>query len=231
MFAESKKDGKFSKNILKIIIGERKAKERFYIDKIVNLALFYKDYIDKNNLDNERGITNIEFLRDDINTYLHRLADNYDEHVAKFNLKIVVPTKSLKFNEYCVSQNLSHFDLKDYTDFVKMGGNVVKNILFNINTMSKRQIYLELYLRFLNMLIYDVRLNYLNEETFELFLALNDDENGIKLLATTNWYLQFYDADLFYKKWNYFKKMRFSDYLSANCLVVENSKDLKCLKN
>lgn len=221
MFAEPKKDGKFSKNILKIIIGERKAKERFYIDRIVNLALFYKDYIDKNNLDNETGITNIEFLRDDINTYLQRLADNYDEYINKFNLKIVVPIKSLKFDKYSVSQNLSHFDLKDYADFIKLGGNVVKNRLFNLNTMSKNQIELELYLRFVNMLIYDVRLNYLNEETFELFLALNDDETGMKLLATTNWYLQFYDADLFLKKWNYFKKMRFSDYLSASCLVIK----------
>ncbi len=220
MFAESKKDGKFSKNILKIIIGERKAKERFYIDRIVNLALFYKDYIDKNNLDNERGITNIEFLRDDINTYLQRLADNYDEYINKFNLKIVVPIKSLKFDKYSVSQNLSHFDLKDYADFIKLGGNAVKNRLFNLNTMNKRQIELKLYLRFVNVLIYDVRLNYLNEETFELFLALNDDETGMKLLATTNWYLQFYDADLFLKKWNYFKKMRFSDYLSASCLVI-----------
>lgn len=221
MFAEPKKDGKFSKDILKIIIGERKAKERFYIDRIVNLALFYKDYIDKNNLDNERGITNIEFLRDDINTYLQRLADNYDEYINKFNLKIVVPIKSLKFDKYSVSQNLSHFDLKDYADFIKLGGNVVKNRLFNLNTMNKRQIELELYLRFVNVLIYDVRLNYLNEETFELFLALNDDETGMKLLATTNWYLQFYDADLFLKKWNYFKKMRFSDYLSASCLVIK----------
>ena len=221
MFAEPKKDGKFSKKILKIIICERKAKERFYIDRIVNLALFYKDYIDKNNLDNETGITNIEFLRDDINTYLQRLADNYDEYINKFNLKIVVPIKSLKFDKYSVSQNLSHFDLKDYADFIKLGGNVVKNRLFNLNTMSKNQIELELYLRFVNMLIYDVRLNYLNEETFELFLALNDDETGMKLLATTNWYLQFYDADLFLKKWNYFKKMRFSDYLSASCLVIK----------
>ncbi|CAM3980510.1 hypothetical protein [Arcobacter cloacae] len=221
MFAEPKKDGKFSKDILKIIIEERKAKERFYIDRIVNLALFYKDYIDKNNLDNERGITNIEFLRDDINTYLQRLADNYDEYINKFNLKIVVPIKNLKFDKYSVSQNLSHFDLKDYADFIKLGGNVVKNRLFNLNTMSKNQIELELYLRFVNMLIYDVRLNYLNEETFELFLALNDDETGMKLLATTNWYLQFYDADLFFKKWNYFKKMRFSDYLSASCLVIK----------
>ncbi len=221
MFTKLKKDGKFSKNILKIIIGERKAKERFYIDRIVNLALFYKDYIDKNNLDNETGITNIEFIRDDINTYLQRLADNYDEYINKFNLKIVVPIKSLKFDKYSVSQNLSHFDLKDYADFIKLGGNVVKNRLFNLNTMSKNQIELELYLRFVNVLIYDVRLNYLNEETFELFLALNDDETGMKLLATTNWYLQFYDADLFLKKWNYFKKMRFSDYLSASCLVIK----------
>ena len=220
MFAELKKDGKFSKDILKIIIGERKVKERFYIDRIVNLALFYKDYIDKNNLDNERGITNIEFLRDYINTYLQRLADNYDEYINKFNLKIVVPIKSLKFDKYSVSQNLSHFDLKDYADFIKLGGNAVKNRLFNLNTMNKRQIELKLYLRFVNVLIYDVRLNYLNEETFELFLALNDDETGMKLLATTNWYLQFYDADLFLKKWNYFKKMRFSDYLSASCLVI-----------
>lgn len=221
MFAELKKDGKFSKDILKIIIGERKAKERFYIDRIVDLALFYKDYIDKNNLDNETGITNIEFLRDDINTYLQRLADNYDEYINKFNLKIVVPIKNLKFDKYSVSQNLSYFDLKDYADFIKLDGNVVKNRLFNLNTMNKRQIELELYLRFVNMLIYDVRLNYLNEETFELFLALNDDETGMKLLATTNWYLQFYDADLFLKKWNYFKKMRFSDYLSASCLVIK----------
>ena len=140
-------------------------------------------------------------------------------------MKIVVPIKILKFNEYSVSQNLNHFDLKDYADFIKLGGNVVKNILFNINTISKRQIKLALYLRFVNMAIYDVRLNYLNEKNFDLFIALNDDENGIKLLATTDWYLKFYDADLFYKKWNYFKKMRFSDYLSANCLVVGNGKD------
>ncbi len=225
MFAEPKKDWKFAKGMLKIIIDERKAKERFYIDRIVSLALFYKECIDKKTHSKDEGIRMIEFLRDDINTYLHRLADNYDEYVAKFNLKIVVPAKSLKFNEYGVSQNLSHFNLKDYADFIKMGGNVVKNILFNINTMSKRQIDLELYLRFLNMAIYDVRLNYLNEEKFDLFIALNDDENGIKLLATTDWYLQFYDADLFYKKWNYFKKMRFSDYASASCLVIKNKKD------
>ncbi len=225
MFAEPKKDWKFAKGMLKIIIDERKAKERFYIDRIVSLALFYKECIDKKTHSKDEGIRMIEFLRDDINTYLHRLTDNYDEYVAKFNLKIVVPAKSLKFNEYGVSQNLNHFDLKDYADFVKMGGNVVKNVLFNINTMSKKQIELALYLQFVNMAIYDVRLNYLNEKNFDLFIALNDDENGIKLLATTDWYLQFYDADLFYKKWNYFKKMRFSDYASASCLVIKNKKD------
>lgn len=91
--------------------------------------------------------------------------------------------------------------------------------------MSKRQIELALYLKFVNMAIYDVKLNNLYHKNLDLFIALNDDENGIKLLATTDWYLQFYDADLFYKKWNYFKKMRFSDYLSASCLVVKNSKD------
>lgn len=221
MFAEPKKDGKFAKGMLQIIIGERKAKERFYIDRIVNLALYYKDLIDKNFSDKESGIKSIKLLRDDINNYLQRLADNYDEYIAKFNLKIVVPRKSLKFNKYSVSQNLNNFDLLDYADFVKMGGNIVKNKLFNLNTMNKKQIELELYLKFVNMLIYDVRLNCLNEETFELFLALNDDETGLKLLATTDWYLQFYDAELFLKKWNYFKKMRFSDYTSANCLVIK----------
>lgn len=221
MFAEPKKDGKFAKGMLQIIIGERKAKERFYIDRIVNLALYYKDLIDKNFSDKESGIKSIKLLRDDINNYLQRLADNYDEYIAKFNLKIVVPRKSLKFNKYSVSQNLSNFDLLDYADFVKMGGNIVKNKLFNLNTMNKKQIELELYLKFVNMLIYDVRLNCLNEETFELFLALNDDETGLKLLTTTDWYLRFYDAELFLKKWNYFKKMRFSDYTSANCLVIK----------
>ena len=71
MFAEPKKDGRFSKDLLKIIIGERKVKERFYIDRIVSLALFYKESIDEKPQSKESGIRKIEFLRDDINTYLH----------------------------------------------------------------------------------------------------------------------------------------------------------------
>ena len=97
----------------------------------------------------------------------------------------------------------------------------------NIPVIWKRSIKIDAWTQFWSIIkmSWDWVKHIDKDKKWDLFIALNDDENGIKLLATTNWYLQFYDADLFYKKWNYFKKMRFSDYLSASCLVVKNSKD------
>lgn len=210
---------------LQIILLDRKDKDRFYIDRIVEKVLNLQKNIDLKNITKSNCLEQYNYLKSYIEDYSDRLKDKYFEYIDSFELDVIVPLQNIKFDNYKLSQNISHFDLKDYADFVKQGGNVVKDNLYNLNTMSKRQIELALYLQFVNMAIYDVRLNYLNEEKFDLFIALNDDENGIKLLATTNWYLQFYDADLFYEKWNYFKKMRFSDYLSASCLVIKNKKD------
>lgn len=210
---------------LQIILLDRKDKDRFYIDRIVEKVLNLQKNIDLKNITKSNCLEQYNYLKSYIEDYSDRLKDKYFEYIDSFELDVIVPLQNIKFDNYKLSQNISHFDLKDYADFVKQGGNVVKDNLYNLNTMSKRQIELALYLKFLNMAIYDVKLNNLYHKNLDLFIALNDDENGIKLLATTDWYLQFYDADLFYKKWNYFKKMRFNDYLSASCLVVRNSKD------
>lgn len=210
---------------LQIILLDRKDKDRFYIDRIVEKVLNLQKNIDLKNITKSNCLEEFNYLKSYIEDYSDRLKDKYFEYIDSFELDVIVPLQNIKFDNYKLSQNISHFDLKDYADFVKQGGNVVKDNLYNLNTMSKRQIELALYLKFVNMAIYDVKLNNLYHKNLDLFIALNDDENGIKLLATTDWYLQFYDADLFYKKWNYFKKMRFNDYLSASCLVVRNSKD------
>lgn len=210
---------------LQIILLDRKDKDRFYIDRIVEKVSNLQKNIDLKNITKSNCLEEFNYLKSYIEDYSDRLKDKYFEYIDSFELDVIVPLQNIKFDNYKLSQNISHFDLKDYADFVKQGGNVVKDNLYNLNTMSKRQIELALYLKFVNMAIYDVKLNNLYHKNLDLFIALNDDENGIKLLATTDWYLQFYDADLFYKKWNYFKKMRFSDYLSASCLVVKNSKD------
>lgn len=210
---------------LQIILLDRKDKDRFYIDRIVEKVLNLQKNIDLKNITKSNCLEQYNYLKSYIEDYSDRLKDKYFEYIDSFELDVIVPLQNIKFDNYKLSQNISHFDLKDYADFVKQGGNVVKDNLYNLNTMSKRQIELALYLKFVNMAIYDVKLNNLYHKNLDLFIALNNDENGIKLLATTDWYLQFYDADLFYKKWNYFKKMRFSDYLSASCLVVRNSKD------
>lgn len=210
---------------LQIILLDRKDKDRFYIDRIVEKVLNLQKNIDLKNITKSNCLEEFNYLKSYIEDYSDRLKDKYFEYIDSFELDVIVPLQNIKFDNYKLSQNISHFDLKDYADFVKQGGNVVKDNLYNLNTMSKRQIELALYLKFLNMAIYDVKLNNLYHKNLDLFIALNNDENGIKLLATTDWYLQFYDADLFYKKWNYFKKMRFNDYLSASCLVVRNSKD------
>lgn len=210
---------------LQIILLDRKDKDRFYIDRIVEKVLNLQKNIDLKNITKSNCLEQYNYLKSYIEDYSDRLKDKYFEYIDSFELDVIVPLQNIKFDNYKLSQNISHFDLKDYADFVKQGGNVVKDNLYNLNTMSKRQIELALYLKFVNMAIYDVKLNNLYHKNLDLFIALNNDENGIKLLATTDWYLQFYDADLFYKKWNYFKKMRFNDYLSASCLVVRNSKD------
>lgn len=210
---------------LQIILLDRKDKDRFYIDRIVEKVLNLQKNIDLKNITKSNCLEEFNYLKSYIEDYSDRLKDKYFEYIDSFELDVIVPLQNIKFDNYKLSQNISHFDLKDYADFVKQGGNVVKDNLYNLNTMSKRQIELALYLKFVNMAIYDVKLNNLYHKNLDLFIALNNDENGIKLLATTDWYLQFYDADLFYKKWNYFKKMRFNDYLSASCLVVKNSKD------
>lgn len=210
---------------LQIILLDRKDKDRFYIDRIVEKVLNLQKNIDLKNITKSNCLEQYNYLKSYIEDYSDRLKDKYFEYIDSFELDVIVPLQNIKFDNYKLSQNISHFDLKDYADFVKQGGNVVKDNLYNLNTMSKRQIELALYLKFVNMAIYDVKLNNLYHKNLDLFIALNNDENGIKLLATTDWYLQFYDADLFYKKWNYFKKMRFNDYLSASCLVVKNSKD------
>ena len=86
-----------------------------------------------------------------IEDYSDRLKDKYFEYIDSFELDVIVPLQNIKFDNYKLSQNISHFDLKDYSDFVKQGGNVVKDNLYNLNTMSKRQIELALYLKFVLM--------------------------------------------------------------------------------
>jgi hypothetical protein len=211
-------------NLYEALLQEQKEKDDFYKDRVYyELNNFISSTIKKDTT-KRSYLLQMENLINNINKIYKKLVPKYKEYIKVFDLKKVVPVENVKYKDFKVVQNLSNFDLLDYADFVKMGGNTVKDTLYNLNTMNKKQIELSMYINFMNSLLYHVKINFIQDYKsygFDLFLALNDDIDGMLLLVTTNWYLKFFDEDEFNAKWRAFKKLRVADYRNANCLVAK----------
>lgn len=209
-------------NIYEALLMEQKDKDDFYRDRIYyELNRFISNTL--KSIDKRDYLIRMEQLIWQINTIYKKLAPKYDEYIKTFDLKKVIHIENVKYEDFKMVQNLSNFDLLDYADFIKLGGNSPKRILFNLNTMNKKQIELTMYIQFMNSLLYHTRTNFIYDmrsKGFDLFLALNDDIDGLFLQVTTNWYLKFFDENEFNAKWKAFKKLRIADYRNANCLVT-----------
>ena len=221
-------------NLYEALLMEQKEKDDFYRDTLYGeLDWFISETVDKKLCKHNRIITKKDYLErlriliDKAEDIYEKLVPKYDRYVENFNLKKVVPIKNVRYEDFKIVQNLSNFDLLDYADFIKLGGNTPKRLLFNLNTMNPKQSELTMYIRFINSLLLHTRINYIHDlksKGFDLFVALNDDIDGLFLQVTTDWYLIFFDEDEFKAKWKAFKKLRIADYITASCLDLKKAK-------
>lgn len=209
-------------NLYEALLQEQEDKDDFYRDRVYDELNNFISSTIKKDTTKRSYLLQIENLISKMNKIYKKLIPKYKEYIKAFDLKKVVPVENVKYEDFKVVQNLSNLDLLDYADFIKSGGNTPKKVLFNLNTMNEKQIELTMYIQFMNSLIYHTRINFiydLKSKGFDLFVALNNDIDGMLLLVTTDWYLKFFDEDEFNAKWRAFKKLRVADYQNANCLV------------
>lgn len=224
-------------NLYEALLMVQKEKDDFYRDTLYGeLDWFISETVDKKLCKNNRIISKKDYLEklriliDKAEDIYEKLVPKYDRYVENFNLKKVVPIGVVKYEDFKIVHNLSNFDLLDYADFIKLGGNTPKRLLFNLNIMNPKQIELTMYIRFMNSLLLHTRINFIHDlksKGFDLFLALNDDIDGLFLQVTTDWYLKFFDENEFNAKWRAFKKLRIFDYQNVSCLSLNKNKVYK----
>jgi len=214
-------------NLYEALLMEQKEKNDFYRERIYDdLSGFIYSTISRDT-DKRAFLLRLENLIKKIDKTYKKLVPKYKEYIKAFALKKVIPLENVKYEDFKIVQNLNDFDLLDYADFIKLGGNIPKRLLFNLNKMNPKQIELTMYIRFINSLLYHVKINFIHDiksDGFDLFVVLNDDVDGMLLVVTTNWYLKFFDEDEFKAKWKAYKKLRVSDYQNANCLSLDKNK-------
>lgn len=217
-------------NLYEALLLEQKEKNDFYRERIYDdLSGFIYATISRDS-DKRAFLLRLENLIKKIDKTYKKLVPKYKEYIKAFDLKKVIPIENVKYEDFKIVQNLNDFDLLDYADFIKLGVNTPKEVLFNLNTMSKKQIELTMYIQFMNSLIYHTRINFIYDmksKGFDLFIVLNNDVDGMLLLVTTNWYLKFFSEDEFNAKWKAYKKLRVADYQSANCVSADKNKVYK----
>ena len=210
-------------NLYEALLEEQKEKDDFYRDDLYGELDWFISNTLKRNISKSSYLERLKVLIKEANKIYKKLVPKYKEYIKAFDLKKIVPTENVRYEDFKMIQNLSNLDLLDYFDFIKSGGNTPKKVLFDLNTMNKKQIELIMYIRFMNSLLYHTRTNFIYDmksKGFDLFVALNDDIDGMLLLVTTNWYLKFFDEEDFKAKWKAFKKLRIADYQNANCLSL-----------
>ncbi len=153
--------------IAELIRCNQEDKDDLYRDTLYGeLDFFISKTLDRK-ISKKDYLERLKILINEANRIYEELSPKYDEYIKRFHLKIETPIEDVEY--------------KDFKIVPKNKKN--KSIINSIE--------------FANELLYEVRskvyMNRMNPD-YLLFEALNDDVDGMFLVATTNWYKRFFTS-------------------------------------
>ncbi len=153
------------RNLAELIRYNQEDKDDLYRDALYGeLNWFITTTLDRK-ISKKDYLERLRILINEINKIYDELLPKYDEYIKRFNLKIEIPIEDLEYKDFQIVP-------KNKNDV-----NKIKSI------------------KFANELLYKVKskvcISRFNPN-YLLFEALNDDIDGMFLVASTNWYKRFF---------------------------------------
>lgn len=153
------------RNLAELIRYNQEDKDDLYRDALYGeLNWFITTTLDKK-ISKKDYLERLRILINEINKIYDELLPKYDEYIKRFNLKIEIPIEDLEYKDFQIVP-------KNKNDV-----NKIKSIKFANELLYKAKS---------KVCISRFNANYL------LFEALNDDIDGMFLVASTNWYKRFF---------------------------------------
>ena len=153
------------RNLAELIRYNQEDKDDLYRDALyVELNWFITTTLDRK-ISKKDYLERLRILINEINKIYDELLPKYDEYIKRFNLKIEIPIEDLEYKDFQIVP-------KNKNDV-----NKIKSIKFANELLYKAKS---------KVCISRFNPNYL------LFEALNDDIDGMFLVASTNWYKRFF---------------------------------------
>lgn len=156
------------RNIAELIRYNQEDKDDLYRDALYGeLDWFISTTLDRK-ISKKDYLERLRILINEINKIYNELSPKYDEYIKRFNLNIEIPLEDLEYKDFKIVP-------KDKNDV-----NIIESI------------------KFVNELLYKAKskvyMSQLNPY-YLLFEALNDDIDGMFLVASTNWYKRFFSEE------------------------------------
>ena len=156
------------RSIAELIRYNQEDKDDLYRDALYGeLDWFISTTLDRK-ISKKDYLERLRILINEINKIYNELSPKYDEYIKRFNLKIEIPIEDLEYKDFKIVP-------KDKNDV-----NIIESI------------------KFVNELLYKAKskvyMSQLNPY-YLLFEALNDDIDGMFLVASTNWYKRFFSEE------------------------------------
>ncbi len=156
------------RNIAELIRYNQEDKDDLYRDALYGeLNWFISATLDRK-ISKKDYLERLRILINEANKIYEELSPKFDEYIKKFNLKIGIPLEDLEYKDFKIVP-------KDKNDV-----NIIESIKFANELLfeAKSKVYMS-------------RLN----PYYLLFEALNDDIDGMFLVALTNWYKRFFSEE------------------------------------
>ncbi|MCT7562040.1 hypothetical protein [Aliarcobacter butzleri] len=153
------------RNIADLIRYNQEDKDDFYRDALYGeLDWFISTTLDRK-ISKKDYLERLRVLIKEANRIYDELLPKFDEYIKRFNLSIEIPLEDLEYKDFkIVPKNKNDVNIIESIKFAN-------ELLFE----AKKKIY-------------ESKLNPL----YLLFEALNDDIDGMFLVASTNWYKRFF---------------------------------------
>lgn len=156
------------RNIAELIRYNQADKDDLYRDTLYGeLNWFISTTLDRK-ISKKDYLERLRILINEANKIYDELSPKYDEYIKRFNLKIEIPIEDLEYKDFKIVP-------KDKNDV-----NIIESIKFANELLFK-----------VKSKVYMSRLN----TYYLLFEALNDDIDGMFLVASTNWYKRFFSEE------------------------------------
>lgn len=156
------------RNIAELIRYNQADKDDLYRDTLYGeLNWFISATLDRK-ISKKDYLERLRILINEANKIYDELSPKYDEYIKRFNLKIEIPIEDLEYKDFKIVP-------KDKNDV-----NIIESIKFANELLFK-----------VKSKVYMSRLN----TYYLLFEALNDDIDGMFLVASTNWYKRFFSEE------------------------------------